>query len=242
MTPTPTATPAELEKLAAVWEDAAEENRDFLTRDLDPQDRPICERELRDSELIARALRLAADAARAVPVDDWAMMDKLGLSKAFEKYAEQLGWGLTPYQPECWAMLDAAVNELVRFREETARAVPVARAPFVFDRYINGRLMAEGVTVEREISLAAAMSVAAKIAPKGPNREVPVLVLTPPAAPDRFREGLEAAAKALQDKSSAYRNHSAGHDEPEKFLLIANAMAAFVDEIRGLAKDRDDAT
>jgi hypothetical protein len=55
-----------------------------------------------------------------------------------------------------------------------------ARPPFSFDRYIDGVLMAEGVTIEREDALCDAMSKAARLASRGPNGEVPVLVYTPP--------------------------------------------------------------
>lgn len=48
---------------------------------------------------------------------------------------------------------------------------------FEFDRYINGQLMAEGVTIERQGNLPDAMREAARIASRGPNGEVPVLVL-----------------------------------------------------------------
>ena len=48
---------------------------------------------------------------------------------------------------------------------------------FEFDRYINGQLMAEGVTIERQNNLSDAMREAARIASRGPNGEVPVLVL-----------------------------------------------------------------
>lgn len=34
-----------------------------------------------------------------------------------DKYSKKLGWGLTGIQPECWALLDAAVDELVKARE-----------------------------------------------------------------------------------------------------------------------------
>ena len=47
---------------------------------------------------------------------------------------------------------------------------------YEFDRYINGILMAEGVTIERQKSLEDAMRAAALIAPRGPNGEAPVLV------------------------------------------------------------------
>ena len=51
------------------------------------------------------------------------------------------------------------------------------RPPFHFDRYINGVLMAEGVTIERERNFADASRAASRIASKGPNSEAPVLVL-----------------------------------------------------------------
>lgn len=46
-----------------------------------------------------------------------------------------------------------------------------------FDRYINGVLMAEGVTVEKQPDLASAMKAAAIIASRGPHGEVPVLIV-----------------------------------------------------------------
>lgn len=51
--------------------------------------------------------------------------------------------------------------------------------PFSFDRYINGKLMAEGVTIERQATLKRAASEAARLASKGPNGETPVLVFIP---------------------------------------------------------------
>jgi hypothetical protein len=55
------------------------------------------------------------------------------------------------------------------------------KPPFHFDRYINGILMAEDVCVEREADLASATAAAARIASRGPNGEVPVLVYRAPA-------------------------------------------------------------
>ncbi|HEL4191549.1 TPA: hypothetical protein UM521_000346 [Stenotrophomonas maltophilia] len=52
----------------------------------------------------------------------------------------------------------------------------VDQTPFVFARFVNGVRMAEGVTIEKERNLTDAMKVAAKVASKGPNGEVPVLV------------------------------------------------------------------
>lgn len=49
----------------------------------------------------------------------------------------------------------------------------------VFERYIGGTLMAEGVTIEREPSLEKAMVRAAQIASRGPNGETPVLIYRP---------------------------------------------------------------
>lgn len=50
-----------------------------------------------------------------------------------------------------------------------------------FARYINGTLMAEGVLIETAASLEEAMGKAARLAPRGPKGETPVLVLIPPA-------------------------------------------------------------
>lgn len=57
-----------------------------------------------------------------------------------------------------------------------------ARAPFFFDRYINGVQMAEGVCIERETTLEGAMQAAVRIAAKGPKGEAPVLVYRARAA------------------------------------------------------------
>lgn len=59
---------------------------------------------------------------------------------------------------------------------------------YEFDRYIKGQLMAEGVTIEKQPTLEAAMVAAVRIASKGPNGEAPVLVLR------REREPVEPVA------------------------------------------------
>ena len=62
------------------------------------------------------------------------------------------------------------------------------RDAFEFDRYINGTLMAEGVTIERETTLEQAMAKASKIASCGPNGEAPILVLrTRPTRSNQWR-------------------------------------------------------
>lgn len=62
---------------------------------------------------------------------------------------------------------------------------------YEFDRYINGQLMAEGVTIEKAKSLEAATAAAVRIASRGPNGEAPVLVLR------REREPVEPQPDAL---------------------------------------------
>lgn len=65
---------------------------------------------------------------------------------------------------------------------------------WVFDRYVNGVLMAEGVEVTRASSLEEAMIIAARLAACGPNGETPVLILC--NAPD----ALARAEKAEQER------------------------------------------
>lgn len=66
-----------------------------------------------------------------------------------------------------------------------------------FDRYINGDLMAEGVTIEREPDLERAAAKAARIASRGPNGEAPVLVLRNPLS-------LLIQARKERDRATQY--------------------------------------
>jgi hypothetical protein len=66
--------------------------------------------------------------------------------------------------------------------QPAARQGIATTAPFTFSRYINGQLMAEGVTIERQATIEGAAREAARIASRGPNGEVPVLVLIAPEA------------------------------------------------------------
>ncbi len=76
------------------------------------------------------------------------------------------------------ALCRALAPVIVREAEAALPAQGVrVKPPFHFDRYVNGVLMAEGVTIERESHLADAARVASRIASKGPNGEAPVLVL-----------------------------------------------------------------
>ncbi len=58
---------------------------------------------------------------------------------------------------------------------------------YEFDRYVSGRLMAEGVTIERATSLDEAIIAAARIAARGPNGETPVLILREQHKPSAWR-------------------------------------------------------
>ncbi len=125
---------------------------------------------------------------------------------------------------------------------------------FEFDRYVNGVLMAESVTIERENSLEDAIKSAARLASKGPNGETPVLVYRP-AAPfeaglDRQIvdeapapvEGLETVGYVRLDRSKlihprTLENHSGQDMEPVVTRSQAEAIIAAKDaEIERLQK------
>lgn len=81
---------------------------------------------------------------------------------------------------EAW--LRAAVESRGRTRcQQGARGgAMLTKKPqqtWVFDRYVNGVLMAEGVEVTRAASFEEATVIAARLAARGPNGETPVLVL-----------------------------------------------------------------
>lgn len=89
-----------------------------------------------------------------------------------------------------------------------APAIPEDGPPFVFDRYVNGTLMAEGVEVERAKTLMEAAAIAARIAARGPNGEAPVLVHVArrpaPAVPEDVAPGsMEAAILAVSRPAGA---------------------------------------
>ena len=51
-------------------------------------------------------------ADQLIPTDQGKTL-AMTIADRFARYSQQLGWGLTPYQPECWAMLDDAIRRLV---------------------------------------------------------------------------------------------------------------------------------
>ncbi|MCA0338967.1 MAG: hypothetical protein LCH99_04470 [Proteobacteria bacterium] len=99
---------------------------------------------------------------------------------------------------------------------------------YEFDRYVSGRLMAEGVTIERARSFQDAAATAARIASRGPNGETPVLVLRSPTAatsekpsdailslldtPTTFGTD-EACPGEHQEVLDAIQSHNSGEDE-----------------------------
>lgn len=91
--------------------------------------------------------------------------------------------------------------------------IDVAALVFEFDRYINGVLMAEGVTIERAATLEKAMFKAAKIASRGPNGEVPVLVLRPATALQSQADALAEARRDLAAKQHMWLYECGKHAE-----------------------------
>lgn len=69
------------------------------------------------------------------------------------------------------------VERVGKLPAKSSRTVQPEPQLYEFDRYVNGVLMAEGVTIERQTTLDSATREAARIASRGPNGEVPVLVL-----------------------------------------------------------------
>ena len=99
-----------------------------------------------------------------------------------------------------------------------------ALGPFRFDRYINGKLMAEGVKIIRERNLEDAMVSAARIASRGRNGEVPVLIYRADLAPDPLAdERVKALVGAAQDVKDFRYDPSIGI----KLNILESALAAF---------------
>ena len=84
-----------------------------------------------------------------------------------------------------------------------------------FDRYINGVLMAEGVTVEKQPDIASAMKAAAIIASRGPHGEVPVLIV---------REGASEHAALI-------REAEAERDEAQRLMQMRHREMLAADEL-----------
>jgi hypothetical protein len=110
------------------------------------------------------------------------------------------------------------------------RPEPGPEPAFSFDRYINGQLMAEGVTIEKQPTLPMAMAAAAKIASRGPNGEVPVLVYactaqTGPALAHPTRNGaILEAISLIADRRNAL--------PPGPDFKLLNEMMGELDELR----------
>lgn len=98
--------------------------------------------------------------------------------------------------------------------------------PFIFDRYVNGTLMAEGVTIERQDTLENAMAAAARIASRGPSGEVPVLVYTPPTAEEIARRAYRDAADAAREYILRIGNYGCELEAQGVADAIADALSA----------------
>ncbi|MBO0125169.1 hypothetical protein [Agrobacterium sp. OT33] len=140
----------------------------------------------KERELIARAEAAEAEVER--------------LREALKPFAEASAWnvegvdltqGDRPAFPSDIDLMNLEGNSLTlcdlfdardalagtaRYEPEPASSF-VEKSPFEFDRYINGSLMAEGVRIEKVETLEKAMVIAAKVASRGPNGEVPVLIM-----------------------------------------------------------------
>lgn len=93
---------------------------------------------------------------------------------------------------------------------------------FEFDRYINGQLMAEGVTIERQRNLPDAMREAARIASRGPNGEAPVLVLRAEAQlAERGKPFIAAAEEAYWLLAWTWQSHLTGPGKPFDMSIFA---------------------
>lgn len=113
------------------------------------------------SDALHRSFPEAGDGRPMPPMGDELMIAGLGAEDArfVAVQLAQNGLTLTPSQSPATAL----------------------KPPFQFERYINGVLMAEGVTIERQANLSDAAREAAIIASRGRNGEVPVLVLITPS-------------------------------------------------------------
>ena len=60
--------------------------------------------------------RLAVEALNHFQDSAWASLNK---------YSKALGWGLSGIQPECWMLLDSAVDELKKRRESDEQIVRI---------------------------------------------------------------------------------------------------------------------
>lgn len=78
----------------------------------------------------------AADASKALS----AFQDEVWGN--LSTYSSKLGWGLTGIQPECWALLDAAVDELVKLRAEK-QDYEAMRALFEMNPHLLARQLQE---------------------------------------------------------------------------------------------------
>ena len=115
----------------------------------------------------------------------------------------------------------SSYKSMVADRDERIEQMEKQGAPFRFDRYVNGELMAEEIIIERETTLDAAIKKAVRICPK---RSGTVLVHLPPpapAVPDGWKEAIKDACDLLRDAANVIAvsnmNFSTGDDKRDAF-------------------------
>ena len=159
------------------------------------------------------------------------------------------GEGLECLWNGVWTSIPQPAANLINHLRAGANGWQVTGPPWEFDRYINGTLMAEGVKVERETNFADALRVAAKLAAKGPNREVPVLVCraAPPAAmaprgegePMSEADAISEAAMAMRDRGIDIAlpwNCDLDDLERERYEALVAACHAYVEALQPAAR------
>ncbi len=136
-------------------------------------------------EAAVNGFEMGRDAPEPQPVSVKALEDEI--MDAIDDYRENLPHD--KYGPHKWPTINGikdairkGISSALSTGKERAEKASEIDSPYSFERYINGVLMAEGVTIERETSLDKAAQAAARIASRGPNGEVPVLVLRSPSA------------------------------------------------------------
>ena len=105
----------------------------------------------------------------------------------------------------------------------TATRDELAALGWVFDRYVNGVLMAEGVEIERASSFMEACVSATHIASRGPNGEVPVLVLVAPSALSSHPEVMKLVAEAVaaeRERIAHFCHYNAVGLDPRRGFVI----------------------
>jgi hypothetical protein len=94
--------------------------------------------------------KIAAAESRAEQAERAFNREQDNIYASFDKWSKALGWGLTGNQPECWALMDSAVEELVGKRTALAEArTELGETQLVLEQTERNaaRVIAEAITV-----------------------------------------------------------------------------------------------